>query len=76
MKSKNVDTLFSMPSDSHPFLWEVLSTGLTPNTWRAAQNEDGLIASVHMHKDSLSNKITYQQVVSTMHTGEVSSVFL
>ena len=72
LKGAKVDSLFSMPSDSHPYLWEVLSAGLTPNTWRAAQNEEGLVASVHMHRDSLSNKVSYHQVISTMHTGKIS----
>ena len=75
-----------MPSDSHPYLWNILSAGcffffiyiyhyilgLTSGTWRAAMNETGIVASVHMIKDTSSNKITCQQVMSSMHTGTVS----
>ena len=35
-------------------------------------NEGRQVASVHMCTDSSSNKVTYPQVLSTMHTGTVS----
>lgn len=72
LKNENIESLFSMPSDSHPYLWETLSAGLTPSTWRAAINDEGIVASVHLHRDPSSNKTSMQQVMSTIHTGSVS----
>ena len=54
------------------YVWEVLQAELTENTWRAAINEEGMVASVHMVKDENSGKVTCQQVLSTIHTGNVS----
>lgn len=61
-----------MSSDSEPYLWEVLSSGLTPNTWRAAKNKNGVIASVHMRKDTSSGKVTCHHVISSLHDGTIS----
>lgn len=72
LQEEEVHSLFSMASDSHPSLWAALSAGLTPNTWRSAISRDGIVASVHMCKDPASNKTTLQQVMSTIHTGDVS----
>ena len=75
LNTVGTNTLFSMPSDSHSYLWDILSAGLTPNTWRAAINEEGIVASIHQCQDSTSNKIVHQQVFSSIHTGTVSLLF-
>lgn len=88
LKSENVNSLFSVPTDASPYVWETLSagnnfylfyvidinSGLTPNTWRGAINEqEGITASVHMRQDTQSRKVTYHHVMSTIHTGTIST---
>lgn len=48
-----------------PYLWEVLSANLPPDTWRAAHNDEGWLASCSKVADNSSGKATYQHILST-----------
>jgi hypothetical protein len=50
----------------------VLSHGLLPNQWRAAQNGQGVIASCHLLADK-NNKIVMQQLISNAFSSVVDS---
>jgi hypothetical protein len=56
---------FAMQGKFAPYLWEVLSANLPPNTWRAAHNDQGWLASCSKIFDVASGKQTYQQILST-----------
>ncbi len=45
---------------------------MTENTWRAAINEEGIVASAFMSKDVNASKTTIHRVFSSIHTGDVS----
>jgi hypothetical protein len=74
MATTNTNSVFSMSSDSHLFLWNVLSADLTQNTWRAAINNEEMVASAHMNKNANLGKTTVHYVLSSIHTGEISFI--
>ncbi len=54
----------SIPSNADPILWNTLSYNCAPNTWKAALNIYGIVASSHTIVVEETKKFVKQQVLT------------
>jgi len=64
------DATFAISVNISQYLWDVLSAHATPNTWRAAMNDQGIVATCHTIHDR-NGKLVHQQVISNAFTDNV-----
>lgn len=62
----------AMPVNTSTSLWNMLSYNCPPNTWQAAINEHGIVASSHTLEAEYSHKMVTQQVLSSGFNASVS----
>ncbi len=66
----------SMPVNNNSNLWNVLSYNCSTDSWRAAVNEDGWVASCHTVEAEKSHNITHQQILSNGFDAEISEKYV
>jgi hypothetical protein len=65
----NITSSISINNNSN--LWEVLSYNLSPDHWRSAINQNGIIISTHVKIEETKKKFIYKHIITTGYNGNI-----